>query len=390
MTELLSKLFIKNHKNYSDTGVRKRYGTFASAVGIILNIILSAIKITVGILTSSVAVIADALNNFSDAGASGISLVSFKLSSKPADREHPFGHARIEYVASMIVSFIIMLVGFELLFDSSKTILGFSEATTPDFSVISLIVLGISILGKLWLAFFYKTIGKRIDSSVIKAAGTDSLTDCISTSAVLVSSIIVKLTDIELIDSIVGLAVSILIVIAGARILNETKNSILGEAPVEETVTSIKAIIAEEPKVLGIHDLMVHNYGPRKYIASFHAEVDGADDIYYLHDCIDNLEKRIGEELNILCTIHLDPIVTDDEKIIELKALTEESVKRCYADVGIHDFRAVIGHTHTNLIFDIELPYENSEKPQEIIKRIEDEIKKKRPDCFCVITVDRC
>ncbi|MBQ8689138.1 MAG: cation transporter [Clostridia bacterium] len=390
MTELLLKIFIKDYKNSSNPVIRKKCGTLASIVGIIINLILSIIKLIIGIITASVAITADALNNLSDAGASVISLVSFKLSAKPADREHPFGHARIEYIASMIVSFIILLVGFELMIDSFKGIFNLKEATPPDFSTVSLIILGISILGKLWLALFYNKIGKKINSGVIKAASTDSLTDCISTAAVLVSSIVVKLTGLEMIDAIVGMGLSMLIIYAGAKILNETKNSILGEAPVEETVDSIKRIVSEEPLVVGIHDMLVHNYGPEKYIASFHAEVDGSNDIFELHDSIDNLEKRISSELNILCTIHLDPIVTDDETVLSLRHFTEDTIHEIYPMISIHDFRTVIGATHTNLIFDIEVPFEIKESSNEIISRIEHQISSKKSECYCVITVDRC
>lgn len=390
MTELLSKLFIKNYDQPENPNVRKRYGTMASIVGIIVNLVLSALKLVAGILTASVAITADALNNLSDSGASCVSLVSFKLSSKPADREHPFGHARIEYIASMIVSFLILLVGFEMLVDSVKSIVSPNEIERPDFSIATIIILSASILGKLWLALFYRKIARKIDSSVIKAAGSDSLNDCISTAAVLAASIIIMLTDILIIDAIVGLCVSILIIYAGIKILNETKNSLLGEAPVESVINDIRKIAKDEPLVLGIHDMMVHNYGPGKYISSFHAEVDGKLDIYMLHDAVDNLERKITEELGILCTIHLDPVVTDDERINELRAMVEQTVSELYKDIGIHDFRAVIGITHTNLIFDIEVPYEYGSDLHLIVEAIKKSINEKNPTVFCVITADRC
>ena len=390
MTELLLKLFVKRSDNVNDPAVRKRYGTVASGVGIATNMLLSVLKLIIGLVTFSVAVMADALNNLSDAGASAISMLSFKLSSKPADRDHPFGHARIEYISSMIVSFIILLVGFEMLLDSGKRILGLAEGDSPDFSIAAVIILGASILGKLWLSLFQRKVGKKIDSTVIMAAATDSLSDCISTTAVLVSSIIVRITHIEIIDSIVGLGVSFLIIIAGARILNETKNSLLGEAPVEDMVRQIKAIVSEEKEVLGIHDLLVHNYGPGKFVASFHAEVDGSHDIFLLHDSIDNLERKLGEELGIQCTIHLDPIVTDDESVIHLKEIAAAAVKRVCEGAGMHDFRVVVGNTHTNLIFDVELPFEVKESTRDVAKKIEEEVQRVRSDCYCVITVDRC
>ncbi len=389
MTELLSKLFVKNYDNPNDRKTRERYGTFSSIVGIIVNTVLSLIKLVVGLLSASVAIIADSLNNLSDAGASIVSLVSFKISAKPADRDHPFGHARIEYIASMIVSFLILLVGGELFIQSLSALLGFSEPSLPDFSIASLVILAISILGKLWLGVFYRKIGKKIDSTVIIASGQDSLNDCISTTAVLVCSIIIKLTGLYIIDSIAGLFVSALIFFAGINILNETKNSILGEGPVEETVTSIKRIVEEYPDAIGIHDMMIHNYGPKNLIASLHIEVDGSKDIFMLHDTIDNIEKHIKSELDIPCTIHMDPIVTDNEVVNELRDFALQIVKSIDQNLSIHDFRAVVGNTHTNLIFDVVLPFESKLKETELIDIINKSVIAARPDHFCVITVDR-
>ena len=319
MTKLLTKIFIKNCENTSDPTVRKNYGTLSSVVGIIVNLILAAIKVFAGIISGSVAVIADAFNNLFDSGSSVITLISFKLSSKPADKEHPYGHARIEYIASMIVSFIILLVGAELLLDSFKTLLGFGEEQMTVITNVTIIILSISIALKLWLGIFYRSIAKKIDSTVIYAASADSFSDCISTFAVLVSSIIIKYTSLYIIDTIVGIGVSVLIVIAGLKLLNETKDILIGEGPVDETVADIERIIKEFPDIIGIHDLMVHNYGPKNYVASLHAEVDGKKDIYFLHDMIDNAERKICSDLGILCTIHMDPIVTDDENVNELK-----------------------------------------------------------------------
>ena len=390
MTRLLCRLFIKDYNHPENLAVRQRYGTLAGTVGIIINLLLSALKLIIGLLTASIAITADALNNFSDAGASIISLVSFKLASKPADKDHPFGHARIEYIASMIVSIMILIVGIELMTDSLSSILSADNASTPQFSLISLIILGTSILAKLWLALFYRHIGKKINSSVIKASGTDSLMDCISTTAVIVSSIVIKFTGWDMADALVGLALSVLIMFAGIKILNETKNSLLGEAPHTEVIEQIHKIISEEPEVIGIHDMLVHNYGPGKYVASFHAEVDGSKDIYLLHDKIDNLERRIGNEMNILCTIHLDPIITNDEVVDELKTFAKNVISDLYPSVGMHDFRVVIGETHTNLIFDVEVPFDAKISQKEIIEKICQGIQEKRPECFCVITVDRC
>ena len=373
----------------SDKDTRQKYGALSGIIGIGANLTLSAFKFVIGLITSSVAIMADAMNNLSDAGSSIVSLVSFRLSAKPADRDHPFGHARIEYVASMVVSFLILLVGFEMLTDSIGVIFGFSESKAPSFSIISLIILGVSVIVKLGLSVFYRKIGKKINSGVVLASATDSFFDAISTFTVLVSSVIIKYTEVIIIDAIVGLLVSILILVAGIRTLNETKNSILGEAPVKETVDSIMRIVSEYPEIIGTHDLLVHNYGPNHYIASLHAEVDGKEDIYMLHDVIDNVEKRIGTELGIICTIHLDPITTDDERVNELKRIVIDAVKKIRTDIGVHDFRTVMGATHTNLIFDLEVPFEIKCSNDALIKSIEDEIQSERPECFCVITIDR-
>ena len=388
MTDLLIKLFIKDYSNPNDAAVREKYGVFSSIVGIITNLILAALKLVAGILSFSIAIIADALNNFSDAGSSIISFVSFKIAAKPADKEHPFGHARIEYVSSMIVSFLILLVGFELMTSSISGLFD-GEGSNLEVTFITYIILSVSILLKLWLGLFYRKIAKKIDSSVVAAAAADSFSDCASTSAVLVSSIIIGITGWWFIDSIVGLAVAVMIIIAGIKILNETKNTLLGEAPIKEVVESIKSTVEKYPEVVGIHDMLVHNYGPKTYIVSFHAEVDGSQDIYELHDAIDNIEREINEDLRILCTIHMDPIVTNDETVNELRAFTVETVKEICPEATIHDFRTVIGQTHTNLIFDLVLPFDLKEEPAMIVESIKSAIKDRRSYCFCVITVDR-
>lgn len=388
MTDLLIKIFVKNYNNPEDVCVRERYGVFSSIVGIVTNIILAGIKLLAGILSFSIAITADALNNLSDAGSSLISFVSFKIAAKPADKEHPFGHARIEYVSSMIVSFLILLVGFELM---TSSVSGLINKNGSDLKVTTLtyVILALSIFLKLWLGLFYRKISKKIDSSVVAAAAADSFSDCASTAAVLVSSVIVGLSGWWFVDSIVGLAVSIIIMIAGIKILNETKNSLLGEAPIQEVVDSIKQTVEKYPEVIGMHDLLVHNYGPKTYIVSFHAEVDGSQDIYALHDAIDNIEKEINEDLRILCTIHMDPIVTNDETVNELRNFTAETAKEICPEASIHDFRTVVGQTHTNLIFDLVLPFDINDTPENIIESLKAKVIEKRPNCFCVITVDR-
>ena len=388
MTELLIKLFVKDYKAPEKSHVRERYGTFSSIVGVIVNLLLAGIKLLAGLLSSSIAIVADALNNLSDAGSSIISFVSFKIAAKPADKEHPFGHARIEYVSSMIVSFLILLVGFELMKSSVGGLFG-NNGTGVVMSTLTYVILGISIVLKLWLGFFYRKVAKKIDSSVVSAAAVDSFSDCASTTAVLVSSIIIGITGWQIVDSLVGLAVAVMIVIAGIKILNETKNSLLGEAPIEDVVNSIKNTVSKYPEVIGIHDMLVHNYGPKKYIVSLHAEVDGTSDIFMLHDVIDNIEREINEDMSILCTIHMDPIVTNDEAVNELRTFTEQTVKELSPKFSIHDFRTVVGQTHTNLIFDLVLPFDIKENPDEIVEKVKTAIRSKRDYCYCVITVDR-
>lgn len=391
MTELLSKLFIKDYDKPEIPEVRKNYGTLSGVVGICLNFLLAIIKLIAGLLSSSSAIIADSLNNFSDAASSVVTFISFKISSKPADRGHPFGHARMEYISSMVISFLILLVGLEMIIESIKTILGGAESSNLEFTPLTIIILLVSIVSKLWLGLFYRKTGSKIKSNVIKASSLDSLFDAISTTAVLVSSIIIHYNpSLFIIDAIVGICVSIMILVAGGKILLETKDALLGEGPVDEMVKSINEIIAEYPDVEGMHDLMVHNYGPNHFIASFHAEVDGKKDIYLLHDMIDNLERNIKERLGIACTIHMDPIVTDDETVISLKSFLRKTMVECDLDLSIHDFRVVVGESHTNLIFDIVIPYEYPVQENDVCSIIAKAVEAKKPNCYCVITVDRC
>ena len=388
MTKLLTKIFVKNSENTDDPHVRRSYGTFSSIVGICTNFILAIIKFIAGLISGSVAITADAFNNMTDAGSSVITLFSFKISAKPADRNHPFGHARIEYIASMIVSFIILLVGFELFFGSFESLFNNEEIRTV-IDTVTFVILGVSILLKLWLGIFYITISKKIESDVLRATATDCFSDTVSTVAVLISSIVIGITGWNVIDAIVGIAVSALIIVAGAKILNETKNALLGEAPIDDVVKGVERIVAEYPDIIGMHDLMIHNYGPRNFIASFHAEVDGQVDIYYLHDMIDNAERHIKNELGIACTIHMDPIVTDDEEINKLKAFLTEIVNKLDLGLSIHDFRTVVGNTHTNLIFDVVVPFECKIPEEEIKLMVSNAVAEARENCFCVITVDR-
>ena len=385
MTDFIFKLFVKNYDDVDKPQTRRACGSVVAFIGIFTNILLGAIKLLAGILSGALSITADAVNNISDAGSQIVSLISFRISAKPADRDHPFGHARIEYVASMIVSFFVLLVGFELFRES------FGKIFTPqstNYSTLVIIILVISILLKVWLFFFGRRAAKKLKSDVIRATAADSLSDAGATLAVLVSALIAKFTGFNT-DAYMGMAVAVVIFIAGIKILNDTKNSILGSAPDPEVVESIASLTKEYPEVVGIHDLVVHNYGPGNTIASFHAEVDGKADVFVTHDVIDNVEKRIYTELGVRATVHMDPIVTDDEKINELKARVIVAIRDIDERLGMHDFRFVEGVTHTNLIFDVTVPFEVKESDDEIKKKVSLKISELDPNFFTVLTIDR-
>ncbi len=383
MTELLSRLFVKNHQDANNPAVRTAYGTMVSITGIIVNLILFTAKFVVGSLFGAISIVGDAVNNLSDAGTQIISLISFRIAAKPADREHPFGHARIEYVTSMIVSFLVMLVGFELLKSSISQIF---SPERPDSSPIAIIVLVISMLCKLWLGLFNRTIGKRIDSSVMRATAADSLSDVFATGAVLVATVLPMIfTNMNWNpDAYMGVIVAVLIIVAGFRILNESKNAILGEAPSEEIVKQITETVDKYESALGIHDMVVHNYGPGRIIASLHIEVDGSVNVFETHDMIDTIEKDLRENCGIEATIHMDPIVTDDEQVNELRAKTAEAVQKIHPSMQIHDFRFVAGATHTNLIFDVVVPFEVKMSEAEIKNAVAEKVKE-IDSTYCVV-----
>ncbi|MBR2446642.1 MAG: cation transporter [Clostridia bacterium] len=393
MTTLLTKLFIKNPDAVSDVRVRSAYGTMVSIVCIVLNLLVAAGKIAVGALFGAISIMADGMNNLSDAGSSLVSLISFRMAAKPADREHPFGHARIEYVASLLVSVIIILVGWTLFRDSLETLIALLQSTEPaevaSATWLTYAVLGVSIAVKLWMFFFNSKIAKKIDSSVMRATATDCISDAGATLGVLAAQIVAAYLGWPWLDSAVGIGISVLIIIAGIRVLGETKNSILGEAPADDVVESIKALVDEYPEALGIHDMMVHSYGPGHHIASLHVEVDGSADVFHTHDVIDNIEKRLHEELGIIATIHMDPIVTNDETVNALRERT--SMLLCSIDerLSMHDFRVVSGPSHTNLIFDIEAPFECKLSDAEIKQKVAAGLASWEGTHFAVLTVDR-
>ena len=387
MTNLLIKLFIKSPRDTGSPAVRRAYGTLASTVGIILNLLLAAGKFTVGFLFGAISVQADAVNNLSDAGSQIISLITFKLAAKPADRHHPFGHARIEYVASMIVSFLVLHIGWDLITESVNKII---HPTNTVFSWISVAVLGVSVLVKLWLCVFNRKIAKKIDSSVMRATAADSLSDAGATFAVLVATLIYKFTDFDP-DAYMGILVALLIIWAGIKILNDTKNSILGEKPSDETVEQIEKLVEEfkDQGAIGLHDLVVHNYGPGRVMASLHVEVDGDADIYASHDMADLIERRLRVECGIEATVHMDPVAIRDPRVTELKAYAEGIALSVDDRLRLHDFRIVPGETHTNLIFDIAAPFELTLSDADLRSKVADAIHEGNNHLFAVITVDR-
>ncbi len=385
MTAFLTKLFIKNSEQVKNPTVRGAYGALSSWVGIVLNLLLTAIKMLAGVLSGSISITADALNNLSDAGSQVVSLISFKIAAKPADRDHPFGHARIEYIASMIVSFLILMVGVELLRESVR---GVFEPAEVLFSNLTLGILGVSVAAKLWLFFFNRALGKKIDSSVMRATAADSLSDAAATLAVLLSALVSRIFAIRT-DAYMGILVSTLIFVAGIRILNDTKNSLLGSAPDPEVVKGIHKVCSEYSEILGIHDMAVHNYGPGNTVASFHAEVDGSANVFDTHDVIDTVERRLWHEVGVRATVHMDPIVTDDQRVTDLRTMVAAAMLHIDERLTIHDFRMVEGPTHSNLIFDVVVPFELKKNDEEIKRAVADEISRIDPNYFAVITVDR-
>ena len=386
MSNLLIRLFIKDRENIKSPAVRRAYGTLGSVVGIIFNLILAIGKYTVGFLFGAISLMADGINNLSDAGSQIISFISFKMASKPADRDHPFGHARIEYVASMIVSFLVLHVSVDLLTESVRKIL--DPEITTTFSWIMIIVLGASVLVKLWLCYFNRKLADKINSSVMKATAADSLSDAIATSAVLVAMLVLKFTGFDA-DGYMGIAVAVVIFIAGIKILNETKNAILGESADPEVVENVKRIVAEFPDALGIHDMVVHSYGPGQTIVTLHIEVDGDKSVFDSHDMIDMIERKLNAELGIQSNIHMDPIVTNDEEVSHMREVVRGLVKEIDERLDIHDFRFVRGVTHTNLIFDISAPFELKMSDSDLKKEIEGRVQAHNPEYFTVTTVDR-
>lgn len=386
MVALLAKMM--GVEAYSADKKRSAYGKLCGGVGIFLNIILFIGKFVAGMMSNSIAITADAFNNLSDAGSSLVTLIGFKLAEQKPDSDHPFGHGRIEYLSGLVVSAVILMMGFELVKDSIDKIL---HPSPVEFSVLVLVILVASIIGKCYMAYYNFSYGKRFESSTLKATATDSLSDCISTSVVLIATVIGHFTDVQ-IDGFCGIAVGILIFVAGINAARETLSPLLGEAPDPSFVKKIEEMVLNYDKenIIGIHDLIVHDYGPGRRIISLHAEVPAEGDILVMHDVIDNLEMKFRSELGCLTTIHMDPVVTTDERVTELKKECVKIVKEIGNTLNLHDFRVVFGETHTNLIFDVVVPYEFYLSDTETIKMIQEKVWEQIGKIYFVaITIDK-
>ncbi|MEF2794529.1 MAG: cation diffusion facilitator family transporter [Hydrogeniiclostridium sp.] len=353
MTELLIRLFVRDYRNMDRPEVRERYGKFSGIVGIVSNLLLFVMKAVTGFVTGSISIVADAVNNLSDSASSVITLVGFKLSGKPADQEHPYGHARIEYISGLIVSFLILLLGVQLLQESAGKIFAPEEAA---FSPVAVVVLVVSCLIKTWQCLFYRKVGRRISSPTIEATAADSRSDVFSTLAVLLGLVISRLTGFNL-DGYMGVAVALLILWTGVKVVKETSDLLLGTAPAREVVDDIYRTILSYDGILGLHDLNVHMYGEGRTFASVHCEVDAHEDILASHDLVDNIERDFLKQKNIHLVIHMDPIVVDDAPTNALREQVREVLRGISPEITMHDFRVVWGKTHSNVLFDVCVPF---------------------------------
>ena len=385
MTDLILRIFVRDHKNTEDPAVRDKCGRVAGAVGIVTNFLLFLMKIIVGTAFHSVSVTADAVNNLTDSGSSVVTLIGFKMASKPADEKHPFGHARIEYLSGVIVSFIVIFLGLQLGMSSIEKILTPEEnALTP----VALVVLVISILAKLWQCLFYRKVGRMIKSESVEATSKDSRNDVIATSVVLLGAVITMLTGVNL-DGYMGAAVALFIVFSGVQLTISTADPLLGQAPEGELVQTITEKMLSYPGIIGMHDLAVHNYGVGRCFASAHCEVDAKNDILVSHDLIDNIERDFSRDLGIHMVIHLDPVIVGDARTDALHCKVQSLVTALYPTVTIHDFRVIWGVTHSNIVFDAAVPFAVKDSDAVITQKVEAEIQKLDPDYRTVVTIDR-
>ena len=388
VAEFLIKKFIINYQNIEEEKTRNAYVYLASIVGILCNLILSIIKISVGFISGSVSITADGFNNLSDMASSIITMVGIKLANRPADKEHPFGHGRMEYLSALVVAFMVMLVGVQFVKTSFERIL---NPVAVSFEIIPFILLLISLLIKLWLSRFNKFMGLKINSTALKAASVDALGDVFTSSCVLISFLAAKFTALP-IDGYVGLIVSAAILYAGYSLIKDTISPLLGEAPDEELVKKIKQGVLSYDNIIGVHDLIIHNYGVGKCMASIHAEIPSNIDLVTIHEIIDSAEREISQKLNIYLVIHMDPMCIHDDKINKVKGEVQEILLKYKTIKSMHDFRITEGKDKINIIFDIEVnAYEvnTPDKEEELKGKLESDIKKLNPLYNCVITIDK-
>ncbi len=384
MTKLLVRLFVKNFNATQLPEVRASYGKLSGMVGIFCNVVLFGVKFFLGTITASVAITADAFNNLGDASSGIVSFFGFKMASRPADKEHPYGHARYEYLAGLTVCVLILVIGVELFKESFGKIL---NPTPVTFSPVTLVVLLLAIGVKLWLAFFNRSLGRWIASQTLLATAADSRNDVIATGTVIVATVLSHITKLEL-DGYMGLGVAIFILYSGINLVKETLDPILGKAADEELVKEIEKRIMGYPGVLGTHDLMIHDYGPGRQFGSVHVEVAAEEDVLKSHDMVDNIERDFLEQLNLHLIVHMDPIVTKDESVSNMRHWLAQEVKKVHPALTVHDLRLVPGTTHTNVIFDCVIPRGLSQSDEEIKESIGQLVQQTYPDHYCVITVD--
>lgn len=384
MFEKLVRLFIKDSENTKDCVVREKYGILGGSVGIVVNVLLSAAKLLVGTLSHSIAITGDALNNLSDAGSCIVALVGFKMANIKPDKEHPFGHGRIEYIAALIMGFIVELMGFELIKTSVERI---REPEKSVFSFAAVAVLLLSIGGKLFLAFFNRYLGKKIDSPAMTAAVADSISDTVATSATLISLILSQFTSFP-VDGVFGIVVALFIMYSGFGILKETISIILGKPPSKELVDELVEFILDHEDIIGIHDLVIHSYGASRTFASVHAEVPSTVDILKAHDTIDLIEREVQERFGLSLVVHLDPLVVNDKRVDELQKLVKASCFEIDPALHIHDFRVVDGPTHTNLIFDLVVPFGFKYSEKQVKEMLSERIHEQNKNFYAVITAE--
>lgn len=384
MSELILKLFSRGG-SLTEAKRRERFGIASGIVGIFCNIILCILKFVVGSVTNSVSITADAVNNLSDASSNIVTIFGAKLANKPVDDEHPFGHGRMEYISALVVSFFIFLMGFELGKSSIEKIIHPEEV---KFSIVSVIVLIATILVKLWMAYFNNKIYKKTDNVNAKAVKQDSLNDCIATAATIVALLISHFTSFKYADGIIGVIVAVIVILAGIGIVKDIIGNLLGKAPDPELVKGIEELMLAEESILGVHDLIVHDYGPGRIIASVHAEVPCDGDILEIHEVIDKVEKIISKRLNIMICIHMDPVAVNDERINKYKEIITQIIKDYDSSFTFHDFRVVEGKYKTNIIFDLVIPHKYSKPHREIIKELQARANEKDMGLMLVLTIE--